>query len=518
MRRRSPKSLAAHAAALAIALLPGGLGCRSGCSPRSDVAKIGTGSGASATGAGGAVEVATVAASDAAPPVAFPLVHSPDRRYLQDQTGRPFAIKGRASWGVLLISAADARSYLDDTVANGYTAIEVSAIVRHSSSKTAPLAGNGAAPFLKRLDGTTWTGAIHYGNAGNEAPDLTTPNPAYWTFVDSFLTDCEARGLLVFLFPAYMGSDATAGWRGELTANGPARVTVYGAFIAARYKNRKNLIWMAGGDAGTGAYPFTLAEVAAEQALLAGMASVSGQQSVDFSAEWASESIATGQPTFGGAMTVNGAYSFNGDVNTQARAAYSHTPTEPAFLLEEPYDEEGPDGNGVNPHATQPVRRFQWWGWLSAIGGTISGNGYVWPFNAAPSWKDHLDTAGARDLRQLNGFMRSIAWWQLVPSGLGGMKTLVTAGGSSPADPRYVAAAATPSGALLVAYVPPAHTGPIAIDMTALRRRARARWFNPVTAASVAAGEFPNTGTQVFTPPGDNGSGFADWVLVLEAP
>jgi hypothetical protein len=27
--------------------------------------------------------------------------------------------------------------------------------------------------------------------------------------------------------------------------------------------------------------------------------------------------------------------------------------------------EATPDGNGVNPSATQPVRRFQWWGWLS---------------------------------------------------------------------------------------------------------------------------------------------------------
>src|SRR5262245_53603439 len=147
-------------------------------------------------------------------------------------------------------------------------------------------------------------------------------------------------------------------------------------------------------------------------------------------------------------MTLNGAYSWNGDVNSHGRRAYGHTPVFPAYLLEEPYDEEGSDGNGFNPSATQPVRRFQWWGWLSTIGGYIAGNGYVWLFRDAPeSWRSHLDTPGARDLGRLNAFVRSIPWWQLVPSGLGGMKTLVTAGGGSgPDDAAYVSAAATAAG------------------------------------------------------------------------
>jgi hypothetical protein len=90
------------------------------------------------------------------------------------------------------------------------------------------------------------------------------------------------------------------------------------------------------------------------------------------------------------AMTLNGGYSWSGDVTTQWRRAYGE---KPAFLLEEPYDEEGPDGNRVNPSATQPVRRFQWWGWLSTIGGYISGNGYVWPFQPL-NWRRHLGTRG----------------------------------------------------------------------------------------------------------------------------
>ena len=166
----------------------------------------------------------------------------------------------------------------------------------------------------------------------------------------------------------------------------------------------------------------------------------------------------------------------------------------------------------MNPSATQPVRRFQWWGWLSTIGGYMSGNGYVWPFNAG--WNTHLDTQGARDMARLNAFVRTIPWSQLVPSGLGGMKTLITAGGGS--STAVVTAAATPDGRLLVAYVPPAHSGSITVDMTAMSGTTLARWFNPTTAAYTTIGTFPNSGTQVFNPPGNNGSGYSDWVLQLD--
>jgi hypothetical protein len=253
------------------------------------------------------------------------------------------------------------------------------------------------------------------------------------------------------------------------------------------------------------------------------MKSVTGQASVNFSAEWQNETIYADQtdPTLRAAGTLQGAYSWSGAVSSQGRRAYAQAPIMPAFLLEEPYDQEGPgpDGNNVNPSATQPVRRFQWWGWLATIGGYISGNGYVWPFN--PGWQSHLNTQGAQDMARLNTFMKSIAWYNLVPSGLGGMTTLITAGGgscdSSVNFSNCVAAAATPDGSLLVAYIPPAHNGSITVNMTAMRGAARARWFDPTSGAYANAGTgLPNTGTRSFTPPGANSAGNNDWVLVLQ--
>jgi hypothetical protein len=336
--------------------------------------------------------------------VTFPVSRSPNGRYLRDATGAPFPILGRTAWFITSLSQTDYQTFLDDTSTKGHTAIEFHVINHDPRGNNEPFAGNGVLPFLKRLDGTTWSGALSYSNINAQAPDFTQPNEAYWMHVDALLAYAESKGVLCFMFPAYVGyAGGEQGWMQELVANGPARVQSYGAWIAARYASRGNIVWMMGGDMGS----FDAAQEAVEQALLTGLQSVSGQQSTFFSAEWDSGSIGTDQPTFGSVMTLNGAYSWSGEVNYHCRRAYEYMPVEPTYLLEEPYDEEGPDGNSVNPSAIQPVRRFQWWGWLSSVGGYISGNGYIWPFNAG--WQSHLNTQGAQDMARLNGFIRSIA-------------------------------------------------------------------------------------------------------------
>ncbi|MBS0180933.1 MAG: DUF4038 domain-containing protein [Nitrospira sp.] len=470
----------------------------------------------------------------AAPLPVFPLTVSDNHRYLQDQNGVPFPILGRTAWFITSLSETDYKRFIDDTVAKGYNAIEFHVINHDGRGNHPPFGFDNTLPFTKKLDGSTWDGSL--GSNNDQAPDFSQPNEAYWANVDAFLTYAESKGVLCFLFPAYTGyGGGSQGWMVEMVANGPTKMQAYGRFISNRYKTRGNIVWMLGGDYGTGGFQFTADQLAGEKAMLSGMQSISGQASRNISAEWTSESIYTDQtdPTLRAAGTLEGAYSFSGAVNLYTRNGYGPFDSDgttlhsvmPTFLLEEPYDQEGPDGNNINGSATQPVRRFQWWGWLSGIGGYISGNGCVWLFNppkhlslsfCSDGWQAHLNTQGAQDMARLNAFVRSIAWYNLVPSGLDGMKTIVTAGGSQSVLPDYVAAAASPDGTLLVAYVPPDHTGPITIDMTVMSGQTQARWFNPATAAYTVIGTFANTGTQTFIPSGNNSTGFTDWVLLLE--
>ena len=68
-----------------------------------------------------------------------------------------------------------------------------------------------------------------------------------------------------------------------------------------------------------------------------------------------------------------------------------------------------------------------------------------------------------------------------------------------------------------MAYMPSLR--PLTVNMSKLRGPAQATWYDPSRGvyASIKGSPFSNSGTQMFTPPGKNGDGDGDWVLVLEA-
>jgi len=69
----------------------------------------------------------------------------------------------------------------------------------------------------------------------------------------------------------------------------------------------------------------------------------------------------------------------------------------------------------------------------------------------------------------------------------------------------------------VLAYMPTART--ISVNMASLKAPANAKWFDPTngTYRTIPGGPFVNAGTRQFTPPGKNGDGDSDWVLLLDA-
>lgn len=441
----------------------------------------------------------------------FPLRTSENRRYLLDSENKPFPILGRTSWCIITQPEKGYHQYIENTVAHGYNAIEVSILVHWPFVNHPPFNGHNDAPFEKRLDGSAWTGSLVYKDTLAEAPDLTTPNERYWSYVDTFLNYCESKGVVVLMFPAYVGFDGgDQGWMQELLANDADKTKKYGAWIANRYRRQKNIIWMLLGDQGV----FTPKQVEAEAALIAGLKSVPDQQSTHYSAESKSGQNSADQSDFGHEMNLNGVYTWDSvGIPTLAKMAYSHQPVIPAFLLEEPYDEEGPDGTKYNPHAIQPVRRFQYWGWLGTTGGYMAGNGYIYPF-IDPQWQNHLNTKSTFDMRVLNKLIRSIEWWRLVPSGMDGMKNIIIEGEGKDSATNFIASAATKEGDMVIVYVPPAHDGKFKLDMSMMKGEVTAQWIDPSTGEKKKVKSFAN-GT--FTTPGKNKSGYIDWVLMIRS-
>ena len=96
-------------------------------------------------------------------------------------------------------------------MSRGYNAIELQAITHdHARANHPPFDGSGNPPFLNRLNGANWDGSLKYSNITSDAPDMTTPNEAYWLQIDSLVSYCERNGMLMLLFPAYLGYNGGA--------------------------------------------------------------------------------------------------------------------------------------------------------------------------------------------------------------------------------------------------------------------------------------------------------------------
>jgi Protein of unknown function (DUF4038)/Putative collagen-binding domain of a collagenase len=162
----------------------------------------------------------------------------------------------------------------------------------------------------------------------------------------------------------------------------------------------------------------------------------------------------------------------------------------------------------------------------SGTGASISDGSVVWTYAATGGISALFNEPGVLDFVRMGLFLDGVRWFDLVPSNLDAMPVLITAGtgtyaswsdgGSANGGMDWVVAAATRDGKSLIAYVPDAHSGSITVNMTAMSALARVRWFDPTNASYTSIGNFPNTGTQVFTPPAANAGGTHDWVLVLD--
>lgn len=436
-------------------------------------------------------------------PVAFPLTASSNGRYLVDRVGRPFPILGRNAWSIIGLTAAEQQQVIANTVFRRFSSIEVWIPAHFAGSVNLPKDGANNLPFTKRLDGSAWSGTFSYSNIINEAPDFTQPNEPYWASVDALFAYCEQNNILVQVFFAYLGFDSTTeGWYPEMVANGPTKMQTYGAWVASRYKNQKNVVWMIGGDYCFGAHTCSGSVTAAEAGFIAGLKSVTTQSTL-YAAEWvrgSDGSIATDQVDFGSNITLNSTYASSTGINNQGARAVAFSPAMPAYLMEAPFDT-----------GSVKARQYCWWGWISNIGGYQIGDFDLYLFPGG--WQAQLNNATSQHLEVLNTFVRSIAWQGLVPSA-----SAITAGGSTIGASDYVSTTVNAAGTLLIAYVPPSHTGTITLDMTKLSGTSTGAWLDPTTGVRTASwSSVANTGTRVLTPP-TNGLGDNDEVLVVTVP
>jgi len=401
-------------------------------------------------------------------------------------------------------------AYLADRAAKGFNLVEVMLIDHDYTSPPNPV------PPANRA------GEEPFRRAG----DFATPNDAYFDRAVSFVRRAGEHGLGVLLAQLYLGFDGgREGWWQELSAPANTREVCfsYGKYLGSRFKGSENLVWVAGGDF---APPAGSEGEARALEVLRGIRAAGASQ--PWTGHWNFDhqgGISTDETLFSSAMGINGIYQY-AQPWRYADRAYAVAPPRPSFLLESAYEREHPRSR------LQPFRKAWWWAMLSGAAGVFWSNNFLWMCEAArgvhpasygdgdgtvSSWAAELDSPGTDEVLHLHAFFEAIAWQRLVPSGIppGGPEVVTSGQGSGD---RRIAAAAAPENDLLVAYVPPDGTGErtFSLDLSRIRRPARARWFDPSNGAFHPL-QLPASGNAELRTPGANGSGVNDWVLLVES-
>jgi len=418
----------------------------------------------------------------------YPLKKSANGRYLEDQKGVAFLIAGESPQALMVnLSESEAELFFTNRLSHGFNAVWINLLCRP---------GTGG-----RADGSTYDGILPFKTTN----DLATPNEPYFARCDRMIKLAANYGLLVVLDPC-----ETIDHLKVMVQNGENRCRDFGRYLGRRYQGFANILWMSGNDFQTWKNPQHDAVV---KAVALGIQDEDTNHlhtvELDYLVSGSLDDLG-----WASIISVNASYTYYPPY-AQVLKDYNRSNFLPVLMIESDYEFER--------EATPAIlRRQEYWSNLSGAAGQLYGNGFTWPFKAG--WKARLDTPGAVQMAYVKALFEPRAWHFLVPdqehkvitAGYGTFDSTTTAGNRYVMTSDFVAAARTPDGSLVMAYMPSLR--PLTVEMSKLRGSAQARWYDPSRGVYswIKGSPFPNSGTHMFTPPGNNGDGDGDWVLVLE--
>jgi hypothetical protein len=411
-----------------------------------------------------------------------------NKRYLVDQNNVPFLMQGDAAWSVIVeLNDTQVEQYLNNRRQKGFNAIMVN-LIEHKFCNHPPRNAAGEGPFT--------------------APgDFSTPNEKYFAYADWVIRKAAENRIYVLLYPIYLGYVGTdEGWIEETLTNGPEKCLNYGRYLGKRYKEFDNIIWMMGGDRHPGP--------ALEDVDMIALGIKEYDQRHVFSAHCEPDHSAVDDFSGGRWLNFNTTYTY-GIVHQKLLQNYNRTPAMPFVLIESSYE-------GEHDSSAVQIRRQAYWSVLCGGFGHVFGNNPIWHFDTPGffaqfangvlpprkvTWKQAMDLPGSVGMEFWGELFRSRNWYDLVPDQ---KHEVVTNGLGEFNGLDYVAAARTPDGSTLIAYLPASRS--VSVEMSKLAgKEVKAWWYDPRNGKAAAAGTYPASGKLEFTPPEEG-----DWVLVFD--
>jgi hypothetical protein len=428
------------------------------------------------------MECAVSKTGDIASNYSYPLKASSNGHYLVDQNNKPFYIVGDSAWSLVAqLNNSDTLIYLNGRQQQGFNTI-LANVIEHKFASNAPNNDNNEAPFT----GTKFI----------------TPNENYFAHLDFVVNESANRGIVLFLFPIYIGYDCSdEGWCAEIQNASESNMTYWGQYLGNRYNNYTNIIWVVDGDANSATYGLQNKTRAFVNGLrtydthsLISAHSKRGESSLDV---WTNESW----------LTLNGVYTTNNaSAYTDSKRGYQRSPAIPSFYLEGQYEHAG----GIT---IQHLRTQAYWSSLYGSIGHFYGNCPVWSFDYDTgfctflNWKTELNSSGARNITYTASLFNSRQWYLLNPDF---SNTIMTSGYGTFGNTDYVTGAITSNNHTYIAYLPTSRAVTVNLSKIA-GTQSKVWWFNVINKATTLNGTYSNSGTQSFTPPSAG-----DWILVID--
>ena len=403
----------------------------------------------------------------------FPIKVAHDRRIFEDATGEPFLLNGDTAWSLIAeLKRDDVEIYLQDRRKRGFNAILVN-LVEHQFSSHPPANAYGEKPFN--------------GDAFGEL------NPKYFDYAAWVIGRAEQLGFVVFLAPAYLGvSGGDQGWFNNVEIAGPQKMRLYGQKVAERFRQYSNIVWVLGGD-------FNTPDEKLVSSLAEGIMKISPSslKTVHPSPETDTAEIWGKYSWF----SFDTLYSYK-DIHTGMIARTAGDVAMPVILLETFYERE-------RESTPQTIRRNAYGALLGGAAGHFFGNNPIWHFNSSGlfaydgTWRDALNSPGARSMTALKALFAKMPWQQLQPDREDRLAVNSESYGSF-----------LPDGSLSVIY---GDANGFAVQKDAIKIGQKAVWYDPFSGKFADAGAPKIEGRIVTYMPkqAKNSGGGTDWLLLI---
>lgn len=422
-----------------------------------------------------------------------PLRVSENKRAFVHADGTPFFYLGDTAWELFhRLNREEAERYLEDRRARRFTVIQAVA--------------------LAELDGLNTPNP--YGNKPLHDNDPARPNDAYFQHVDWIVKRAAEKGLIIGLLPSWGRYVRQGSWEKESAAIfTESSAYAYGQWIAARYADAPNLIWILGGDrTPEGVVPIW-------RAMARGIReSDTGRHLITFHPQGrqSSSQLLHNEDWLDFNMFQSGHNQRDKRNDEMTDYDYSRLPVKPVVDGEPRYENHPidwrPKENGFFDGFD--VRQAAWWSVLAGAAGHTYGCHDIWQMLAPGrepvgfargTWQASLALPGADQMRHLRALIEAHDPLTRAPA-----QHLLASGAQQAGSPIRVAL----GKGYLLAYTPFGEAIQL-LSAPELGKTVRASWFDPRTGLSRPIGPRPNAPRR-WLPPGKLGRG-QDWVLVLEA-